>query len=400
MPFDLGVATPPAHGGVSPVNSRFEGGHVLQMVYDKAWQRVFTVDRYYDAQGALLPSKLHRFDTVFDAAVGIPHAEVSSVSAAHQFVDVAVAGGVLLVLRAYADAAAAHTRFFLDKLDPETLAVLETLEVYECSLTAMPMEPAVWLVGKTGLLKRLDVYSLRFAAEVACTAPTNCGRAVIDPVMNLLLVPRMANTTGLHDAMTGEHLGDVAFPWDGPGQCAHVIVPPHGEQNGYNPPIVCMSALDVGFKSAKLTLFRRDVDARSYVSTLVEIPFTVGPLAPYSQTEGYVGLCVAYSTIDGRAPGDDAAVAASPADAAKRLLFIARNGYLPSAAKEPLGYFIGRRVDLENYAAVSVFSSGLPYCSPYKTRIVMTNNTARMWLASCSIGSAEERQLLTGTVAM
>ena len=109
---------------------------------------------------------------------------------------------------------------------------------------------------------------------------------------------------------------------------------------------------------------------------------------------------MAYTTIDGRAPGDVAAVAMNIADAAKRLLFIARNGYLSSAAKEPLGYFLGRRVDLETYAAVSVFSSGLPYCSPYKSRIVMTNDTARMWLASCSIGSAEERQLLTGTVAM
>lgn len=396
MSFNIWVTEQPAYAGVGVVPPAFQGGHVLDMVYDRANQFIFTVDRYYDESDQLLQSRLHRFTTVFDWNVGIPHVEVESGSATQQFISVAIAAGALIVLRYDSDA----NKYYLEKRDPNTLNIITTLEVFECKITALTDGVSLWLISKAGIMKRLDAQSMTYVAEKSYPSNTDCGRAVYDPVMGVIVVPKKTASAEVYDALSGDHIGTAPFPWAGPDQFTKISIPPHGEQHGFNPPILALVEYDVGLAKAKLVLFQRDTENRNYTNMLVEIPFCVGNIAPNGQAEGYRGLEVLHTTIDTRPPGSDIEASADASRLANRAIVIARNGVPPSSESTPLEYFVGRRVDLTSYLTAPAFAAGLPECNPHKRRAVLTNETAKLWLASASLDSAEQRQYPSCTLAV
>lgn len=398
MSLSIWLTEQPAYSSVGIVPPQFEGGHVLRMLYDEANQFVFTVDRYYDGAGNLLPSKLHRFNSTFSWEVGIPHAEIESGSATNQFVDMAIAGGAIVVLRR--DESGETSRYYIDKLDPHTLNLISALEVYECKMTAIPGSDSVWLIGKSGVFKRLNIASMLFEAEQLFPTNVDCGRAVYDPVMGVIVIPKKVSQAAIHDAITGEFVGNAPFPWQGPGQFAHVVIPPHGTVGEYSPPVVSLVELDAGLQKSKLVLFQRDEANKNYISILVEIPFCTDVIAPHGQIDGYVGLGVLMTTADNRPPGTDAECAADPSRAAKRAVFVAKNGYAPSSGNSPSEYFVGRRVDIESYQTAPMFAAGLPELNPFMRHLVTTHETAKLWLGPCSLDSAEQRAYPSRTLAV
>lgn len=380
------------------VPAAFSGGHVLSMAYSKTTQHMFTADRYFDENDNLLPGKLHRFSTNYDPAVGVPHAEIATASAQEQYVDVVAAGGFAAALRRVVTDIT--TRFFLDLIEPFSMVVTESIEVMECALTGLSDIPVVWLVGKNGLIKRIDLMSMAFDIEKSYPSNTTYGRAVVDPVLNVLVVPKTAAPAEVFDLDTCEHLGTAPFPWQGANLQAQVIIPPHGAVDGVAPPIVALTAYDPALRGLKLSYFDRDIAARNYTPRYYELPFCTGAIPPHGQETGYVGQALMFTTMDGRPPGSAAEVAAVPAKQVARIVVVARNGHAPSAQQSPQAYFVIRRVDIATGGMLTLASAGIPDCNPFKQHILTTGETATLWFAGHSLENAEQRAYPCRTVAM
>ncbi len=390
----LWLINPPETNRVPAV---FSGGHVLAMAYSEITQHVMTASRYFE-NDVLAASKLHRFDSSFDPDVGIARAEITSTGANDQYVDVVAAGNYFVALRQLTTDVG--VRYVLDVIEPFTMTVENTMEVFECSLMAVPGISVVWLIGRTGLIKRLEIASMSYSIEKSYPSNTTYGRGVVDPIMEVFVVSKTASAAEIFDLATGEKFGAAPFPWQGPNLQAMVVIPPHGEVEGVTPPIIALTAYDPSSRGMIISYFDRDLTNKNYTPRYYELPICVGPIPPNGQRTGYVGQAMMLTTIDGRPPGSQAEVNAVPAKRAARLVVIARNGFAPSANQAPLAYFIGRRVDLATGGMVTLFSAGLNDCNPFKQHILTTHETATVWMAGHSLENAEQRAYLCRTIAM